>query len=99
MNRTRIVFFAVVLLALAIVGISVIVQRFSGDIPNPTAQPVQVRVVTALPIEPWIQEAATKFNAEKHTQDGRTIVVAVTPMDSVTAMGKWDRNEFSPVPT
>ncbi len=99
MNKTRIVFFAVVLIALAIVGISIAIQQTSGSIPNPTAQPISVRVVTALPIEPWVQEAATKFNAEKHTQDGRTIVVTVTPMDSVTALGKWDRGEFNPVPT
>lgn len=99
MNRTRIIFFAIVLLALGIVGVSILVQRFNGDIPNPTAQPIQVRVLTALPVEPWIQEAVQKFNSERHSQDGRTIVVAVTPMDSVTAMGKWDRGEFNPVPT
>ncbi len=99
MNRTRIVFFAVVLLAVAIVGVSILVQQLSGSIPNPTAQPLEVRVVTALPIESWVQDAATKFNAEKHTQDGRVIVVTITPMDSVTAMGKWDRGEFNPIPT
>jgi hypothetical protein len=99
MNKTRIVFFVVVLIALAIVGVSIAVQQMSGSIPNPTAQPISVRVVTALPIEPWVQDAAQKFNAEKHTQDGRTIVVTVTPMDSVTALGKWDRGEFNPVPT
>jgi hypothetical protein len=99
MNRTRIIFFAVVLLALAIVGVSIVVQQLSGNIPNPTAQPIQVRVVTALPIEPWVQEAAQKFNTEKRSLDGRTIVVTVTPMDSVTALGKWDRGEFNPVPT
>ncbi len=99
MNKTRIVFFVVVLIALAIVGVSIAVQQMSGSIPNPTAQPISVRVVTALPIEPWVQDAAQKFNAEKHSQDGRTIVVTVTPMDSVTALGKWDRGEFNPVPT
>ena len=99
MNRTRIIFFAVVLLALAIVGVSVVIQQLSGSIPNPTAQPLQVRVVSALPIEPWVQDATQKFNAEKRNLDGRTIVVTVTPMDSVTAMGKWDRGEFNPIPT
>ena len=49
MNRTRLIFFAVVLLALVIVGVSFLLQRFSGDIPNPTAQPISVRVVTAFP--------------------------------------------------
>jgi len=99
MNRTRLIFFAVVILALVIVGISFLVQQLSGNIPSPTAQPIQVRIVCALPVEPWVQDAAQKFNAEKHTQDGRTIVVTVTPMDSVTALGKWDRGEFDPVPT
>lgn len=99
MSRTRIIFFAVVLLAVVIVGVSVAIQRFSGDIPNPTAQPLQVRVLTALPVEPWVQDAAQKFNSQKRTQDGRTIVVTITPMDSVTAMGKYDRGEFNPVPT
>jgi len=99
MNRTRIIFFAVVLLALVIVGVSFLATQLSGNVPNPTAQPLQVRIVSALPVEPWVTEAAKKFNAEKHSQDGRTIVVTVTPMDSVTALGKWDRGEFNPVPT
>ncbi len=99
MNRTRLIFFVVIALALIIVGVSFALQQFSGSIPNPTAQPISVRVVTALPIEPWVQDAAAKFNAEKRTLEGRTIVVTVTPMDSVTALGKWDRGEFNPVPT
>ncbi len=99
MNRTRLIFFAVVLLALLIVGVSFLLSQISGSVPNPTAQPISVRVVSALPIEPWVQDAAQKFNAEKRTLDGRTIVVSVTPMDSVTALGKWDRGEFNPVPT
>ena len=99
MNRTRLIFFAVILLALIIVGVSFLASQLSGNIPNPTAQPIQVRIVSALPVEPWVTDATKKFNAEKHSQDGRTIVVTVTPMDSVTALGKWDRGEFNPVPT
>lgn len=103
MNKTRLIFFALVLLALIIVGVSFVIQQLSGSIPNPTAQPIQVRVIAALPIEAWVQDAAQKFNAEKRTLEGRTIVVTVTPMDSVTALGKWDRGEFtqsgSTVPT
>ncbi|MCL4487000.1 MAG: substrate-binding domain-containing protein [Chloroflexi bacterium] len=99
MNRTRVIFFAVVFVALAIVGIGIAAQRLSGSVPTTTQGPLQVRIVSALPVEPWIQEAAQKFNAEKHTQDGRAIVLTVTPMDSVTALGKWDRGEFDPVPT
>ncbi|MEW5719688.1 MAG: hypothetical protein AB1817_13740 [Chloroflexota bacterium] len=95
MNRTRIIFFAVILLALIIVGVSFVATQLSGNLPSPTAQPIQVRVVSALPIEPWVQDAAQKFNAEKRTLDGRTIIVTVTPMDSVVALGKWDRGEFT----
>ncbi len=99
MNRTRVIFFVVVFAALAIVAISIVLRQVSGSLPNPTQGPLTIQAVTALPIEPWVQEAAVKFNAEKHTLDGRTIVVNVTPMDSVTALGKWDRGEFNPVPT
>ncbi len=101
MNRTRIIFFAVVLLAVAIVGVSFAVQRLGSgvNITNPVQTPLQVSVVTALPVEPWVQEAAQKFNAEKHTQNGRLIVVTITPMDSLTAQGKWERGEFNPIPT
>ncbi len=102
MNRTRLIFFGVVLLALVVVGVSFLVQQMgSGSVPNPvqTQQPLQVRVVTALPVESWVQQAAQKFNSEKHTQDGRLIVVTITPMDSLTAQGKWDRSEFEPIPT
>ncbi len=102
MNRTQLIFAGVVLLALLIVGVSFAVQQLgSGNVANPvqTNQPLQVRVVTALPVEPWVQEAAQKFNAEKHTLEGRVIVVTVTPMDSQTAQGKWDRGEFNPIPT
>ena len=99
MNRTRLIFFAVIILALVIVGVSFLASQLNGSVPNPTAQPIEVRIVSALPVEPWVTDAANKFNAEKHSQDGRTIVVTVTPMDSVTALGKWDRGEFNPVPT
>ncbi len=99
MNRTRIVFFVVVFVALAIVGISVLARNLGGNLPNPTQSPLEVRVICALPIEPWVQEAAQKYNAEKHTLDGRLISVTVTPMDSVSALGKWDRGEFNPIPT
>lgn len=99
MNRTRLIFFGVVLLALLIVGASLAYQRLSGEAPLVAQGPLSVRIVSALPIEPWVQEAARKFNAEKQTLDGQSIVVSVTPMDSLTAMGKWDRGEFNPIPT
>ena len=102
MNRTRIVFFVVLLVAVVIVGISVVLSRSGGQpqpiLPTPPAQ-VSVRVASALPVEPWVQEAAKAFNDEKHTIDGSPINVSVIPLDGLTAMGRWDRGEMDPIPT
>mgnify|MGYP001067723017 FL=1 len=97
MNRTRLVFIIVVLLALGIVGASVIWRALNPG-PQPLAPvargPIQVRVLTALPVEPWVREAARKFNAEGHKLSGQPIQVEVIAMDGLTALGKWDRDEF-----
>jgi hypothetical protein len=56
-------------------------------------------VVTALPIEPWVQEAAKSFNGEGHKIENSLIRISVIPMDGLTAMGRWDREEMDPIPT
>ncbi len=101
MNRTRIIFFLVILLALGIVGVSLAVQRLTqpGGIQAPQQSELEVRVVTALPVEPWVQEAARKFNGENRKLEGKPIRVVVTPMDGLTALGRFDRDEMKPVPT
>jgi len=101
MTRTRIVFFLIILLALGIVGVSLAVQRLTepGGIQAPQQSELEVRVVTALPVEPWVQEAARKFNSENHKLEGKPIRVVVTPMDGLTALGRFDRDEMKPVPT
>ncbi len=98
MNRTRWVFLLVVGAALAIVGVAVLLpllrdtggddgQKASGDT-------VEVRVFTALPIEPWVRAAADQFNASSPTLEGHPIRVTVVPMDGLAALSKWDREEF-----
>jgi len=100
MNRTRWVFVIVVLLAVAIVGASVAVQRAGGVKPLiEQPQTLEVRIVCALPVEPFVQEAARKFNAENHKLEGHPIKVTVEPMDGLTAMGRWEREEMNPIPT
>ncbi len=101
MNRTRVIFFIVLLIAFIIVGVSFFLSRTSQpqSILPPTPEEVEVRVVTALPIEPWTQEAAKAFNEEGHEIEGSRIKVTVIPMDGLTAMGRWDREEMDPVPT
>ncbi|MGQ9585865.1 MAG: hypothetical protein ACUVXG_10760 [Anaerolineae bacterium] len=94
MNRTRVVFIVIVVVALAIVGVSLYLRQEGGTPVVPTRETIEVRVLTALPVEPWVQEAATQFNQEKHRLEGKVIQVKVVPMDGLTAMGKWDRDEF-----
>jgi hypothetical protein len=103
MNRTRIIFFVVIAVAIAIVGIGLIVRSL-GSASNPIApaqstEPIEVRVVTALPVETWVTEAANQFNAEKRTLDGRQIKISVVPMDGLTALNRFDSAAFDKVPT
>jgi len=101
MRRTRLVFFVVIGIALLIVVASLVV-RWVGQQTRPrglaTGQeesgPLKVRIVTALPVEPWVQEAARRFNAEKHELEGRPIEVSVYPMDGLSALNRWDREEM-----
>jgi len=104
MNRTRVIFFAVIAVAIAIVGIGLIARSLGSANANPIApaqstEPIDVRVVTALPIETWVTEAANQFNTEKHTLDGRQINVSVVPMDGLTALNRFDSAAFDKVPT
>jgi hypothetical protein len=108
MNRTRIVFFVIIGLAVVIVAAGLILQLFrsSGSSEEPTAVPgqssdetLEVQVVTALPVADWVQEAANQFNTEKHTLEGQLIHVTITPMDGLTAKGRYDRDEMNPLPT
>jgi hypothetical protein len=103
MNRTRIIFFVVIAVAIVIVGIGLI-ARSLGSTNNPIApaqstEPIEVRVVTALPVETWVTEAANQFNAEKRTLDGRPVKVSVVPMDGLTALNRFDSASFDKVPT
>jgi hypothetical protein len=108
MNRTRIVFFVIIGLALVIVAAGLILQLFRSPQTGqePTAVPgsssgetLEVQIVTALPVADWVQEAGNQFNAEKHMLEGSLIHVTITPMDGLAAKGRYDRDEMSPLPT
>ena len=49
---------------------------------------------TALPVEPWVRSAAADFNAADVTVDGVPIQVEIIAADGLTALGRWDRNEY-----
>jgi Ca-activated chloride channel family protein len=99
MTKTRLVFFALIIIALVVVAVSYFTQR-SGRLPL-AAKPelLSVRIVCALPVEPFITEAAKQFNAEKHTLEGHPVEVSVVPMDGLVAMSRWEREEMTPLPT
>jgi len=103
MNRTRLIFIAIVVVALAIVGAGLFLSQQGGapadaglTVTKPEA--VKVRVMTSLPVEPWVRGAAQDFNAAGKTVDGVPIEVEIVAMDGLTALGRWDRNEFGALP-
>jgi len=101
MNRTRLIFFLVIALALVIVGIGLVIQFMprSGTPVAVTNKPIEVRIVTALAVEPWVSEAAKKFNAEDHKLEGRPIHVTIIPMDGLSALARYDSASFDQLPT
>ncbi len=103
MSRTRIIFVVVILLAVLIVAGSFLwrwASQQGGGVTLPTQKKeLEVRVVCALPVEPWVQEAAKSFNQGGYTLEGQPIVVRVVPMDGLTAMGRYEREEIDPFPT
>jgi len=94
MKRTRVVFIAIVVVAVVIVAVSLWLRQGGTTPVVPSRETIEVRILTALPVEPWVREAAAEFNQKKHRLEGKTIQVKVIPMDGLTAMGKWDRDEF-----
>lgn len=98
MKRTRLIFVAIVVIAIVIVGVSLALR--TGDSNSNTAftvdrpEEVTIRILTALPVEPWVRQAATAYNAGNHTVDGVHVQVEIVAIDGLTALGRWDRNEY-----
>ena len=103
MNRTRIIFFVIIGLAIVIVVGGLIWSQLNNE-PEPieletSDEPLDVQVVAALPVAEWVQEAARQFNAQGLALEGRPIQVTVTPMDGLTAKNRYERDEMDPLPT
>lgn len=102
MNRTRWIFVAIVAAALVIVAVSLLWRALTPGAPDvltvkrPDA--ITVRVLTALPVEPWVRAAADDFNAGNPQLDGVPVEVDVSAMDGLSALGRWDRNDFGALP-
>jgi hypothetical protein len=103
MNRTRTIFIAIIAVAVVIVVVSLLLTRGQGtptDVGLTVDRPdaVTIRVLTALPIEPWVRSAAQEFNNGDHTVDGVPIQVEIIATDGLSALGRWDRNEYGAIP-
>ncbi|MFQ5855984.1 MAG: hypothetical protein ACE5LU_10110 [Anaerolineae bacterium] len=103
MTRTRWIFIGIIFVALLIVGASVVWRSLNSSsadagftIERPDA--VTVRVLTALPVEPWVRSAAEAFNAGNSSVDGVPVQVEIVAIDGLTALGRWDRNDFGALP-
>ena len=106
MSRTRTIFFVIIGLALTVILVGVAVflllgpsETSSNQVSTAEGEPIEVTIVAALPIEPWVSEAARQFNAENHTLEGHPIQVNVIAMDGLAAMGRYEREEMDPFPT
>lgn len=100
MKRTRIVFFAVIGLAIIVVASSLLLKFLGRRVAvRPPEEKISVRIVCALPVEPWVREAAKRFNKEGRELEGRIIEVSIIPMDGLTALRRWEREEMEPIPT
>lgn len=103
MNRTRLIFVGIIIAALVIVGVSLALRGQSdagapGAITVAQQDAATVRVLTALPVEPWVRSAAADFNAAGVTVDGVPVQVKIIAADGLTALGRWDRNEYGALP-
>ncbi|MFZ1752884.1 MAG: hypothetical protein WAU10_04035, partial [Caldilineaceae bacterium] len=80
MNRTRLIFISIIAVAVLIVAGSLIWRAATGtpvDAGLTVERPetVTVRVIVALPVEPWVREAAERFNAANKQVEGSQVQV------------------------
>jgi hypothetical protein len=101
MNRTRLIFFLVIAIAVVIVGAGLAIQRARNQTTSSVVsnKPLEVRVVTALAVEPWVSEAAKSYNATNPKLEGRPINVTIIPMDGLSALSRYDSASFDQLPT
>lgn len=104
MIRTRVIIVAVLSAAVLLVTGTIVWRTVSGDSADfdlvaARPQVVRIQVITALPVEAWVQAAADEFNAAGHSTGDATIEVDIVPMDGLVALGKWERNDFAALPT
>ncbi len=107
MNRARIIFVAIILVAILIVGAGLLAQtlgRLSQDDETPSppaptlpAGAVVVEIHSSNTKEDWMNQIVAAFNAENHTVEGKPIVVTVFHVGSGTSMTDILDGKIKPV--
>lgn len=101
MKRTRVIFISIIAVAVLIVVVSLLLNRGGNTETGFTVErpeEVTIRVLTALPVEPWVRSAAERYNAASNTVDGAEVTVEIVALDGLTALGRWDRNDYGALP-
>ena len=100
-TRSKVIFAAIILLALVIVGVSLLVNQGGNTVAGLTVEKpaeVNIRILSAIPIDPWVREMATKYNAENHKVGGAVVHVEIVTMDGLIALSNWDKDAFGTLP-
>lgn len=103
-TRSKYIFAAIIILALAIVGVSLLLNQnkapatagagLTVDKPGN----VNIRILSAIPVEPWVRESANKYNAENHKVNNAIVHVEIVTMDGLIALSQWDKDAFGTLP-
>jgi Ca-activated chloride channel family protein len=108
MNRARVVFWVVVLVAVLVVGVGLVAQTIgrisqgSGTPPAPSATPlpagaVVIEVQSSNTKEDWMNQVIDSFHAEGHTVNGKPIIVEVVHVGSGSSMDDILAGKAKPV--
>jgi hypothetical protein len=103
-TRSKYIFAAIIILALAIVGVSLALNQnkapatAGGGLTVDKPGDVTIRILSAIPVEPWVRESADKYNAEKHTVNNSIVHVDIVAMDGLIALSQYDKDAFGTLP-
>ena len=103
-TRSKFIFAGIIILALVIVGVSLLLNQ--GKAPGTSGSgltvdkpaDVNIRILSAIPVETWVSEAADKYNAEQHKVQGATVHVEIVAMDGLIALSNYDKDAFGTLP-
>ena len=100
-TRSKVIFAAIIILALVIVGVSLLLNQGAAPGSGLTVEKpaeVNIRILSAIPVETWVRETAAQYNAEKHKVGGAVVHVEIVTMDGLIALSKWDKDAFGTLP-